>query len=130
MNAIEYQDIEFAQLFFFKDYVISQLNEGVVLDKQKHVVLVKALSDYYKGQPYVYIGYRVHEYNVNPMVYIESRTISNLAGICIVTPFKKDEKTARFESNFYEKEFYVCAQLEEGINWALKIIKELHLKEN
>ena len=124
MIAIEYQELEFAQLFFFEKYVISQLKPGIVLNQVKHKVLIQAISKFYRQKPYVYIGHRVYKYNVDPMVYIDAQKLPNLVGICLVTPNKQDEDLAKFESSFYTTSF-VCNHIEDGIMWALVLTARL-----
>jgi len=124
MAAIHYKDIGFAQLFFFEHYVISQLKEGTVLEPANNSPMVQALEDHYQDRPFVYISNRTYAYNVSPLTYRESSKIEMLIGICIVTPSKLSQDTARFEGGFYDKEFHVCGALQEGIDWALNTLKK------
>jgi hypothetical protein len=118
MPAIHYKDIDFAELFFFEKYVISQLKEGTVLEPGNNPTMIKALTDHYQDQPFVYISNRIYAYNVSPMIYREASTVETLKAICIVTPKSISQKTASFEGKFYTNKFHVCGTLEEGIKWA------------
>jgi hypothetical protein len=125
MPAIHYKDIDFAQLFFFDNYVISQFKEGVLLEHANNKILIKALEDYYQEKPFVYIANRTFAYNVSPMIYREASNMDKLMGICIVTSKSLSQTTARFEGKFYDKEFNVCETIAQGINWALHILKKV-----
>jgi hypothetical protein len=124
MPAIHYKDIDFAQLFFFDNYVISQLQEGVLLEASNSKTLINALEDHYQDKPFVYIANRTFAYNVSPMLYREASNMDKLKGICIVTSKTLSQDTARFEGKFYDKEFYVCETITTGINWALELLKK------
>jgi thymidine kinase len=123
MPAIHYKEIDFAQLFFFDNYVISQFKEGVLLESTNYKILIKALEDHYQDKPFVYIANRAFAYNVSPMIYREASNMDKLKGVCIVTSKTLSQDTARFEGKFYDKEFYVCGTIADGINWALRLLQ-------
>lgn len=123
MTVIEYCDNEFVQLFFFEKYMISQIEEDVLLDIEKNKALIKAANSFYEGAPFIYITNRVHAYNVSPLVYTQSSNLPNLLGLCIVAKSGIGQETARFEGKFFNKDFLVCEDLDEGVNWAVQVFK-------
>ncbi len=47
--------------------------------------LVEVCSDFYRDQNFIYVSYRVNDYNVNPTVYLDLEKVKNLAGIGVVS---------------------------------------------
>jgi len=129
MTPIEYRDIGFTQLFFFENYVISQVKKDVVLDDDCNSDLVEAVENYFDGKPYIYIANRIVPYNVSPMTYMKTSKLDNLKGVCIVTKNESNQRTARYEGTFYTKSFNVCSELEDGIEWALSILRDVSQKD-
>ena len=74
-------ELEFTVLEFFQEYVISMPREGVVLEKKQINDLVEACSGYYDDKDFIYISYRVNDYNVNPTIYLDLNKMKTLKGL-------------------------------------------------
>ncbi len=122
MSLISYRNIGFVELFFFENYVISQIKEDTLLDIPTNESLIAAVNLHYNGRRFVYVSNRINAYNVSPLIYKDSSKMENLLGVCIVTKKGIAQETATFESRFYDKKFHVCEQLQDGVNWALHVI--------
>lgn len=109
---------DFCVLKFYDNYVISIVNEGVVVSKTISDKISKAAIDYYQGKPFVYITHRIHSYSVDPNVYIDVSKIKNLAGFVVVSDSKTSIKSALLEKIFLDKPFQIFSNLEDGILWA------------
>ncbi len=116
-------ELEFSFLNFFEHYVISRLKEDVVFDRPQVEKLVQVCNDYYKDRKYVYISQRVHNYNVNPTIYLELKEAKKLSGIAIVSQKASALNMAAFEKNFAKVPFEVFMELEDAKDWANKMLK-------
>ena len=82
MRTIE---LEFTILEFHKNFVVSRVRENVVLSKKHVFDLIDACSGHYEGKNFVYISKRIHNYNVDPTIYLSLEKVENLAGIAVVS---------------------------------------------
>lgn len=117
-------ELEFTILDFFPGYVLSQPREGVVLEGRQVADLVEVCSDFYKGQDFVYLSYRVNDYNVNPTIYLNLEDVRNLAGIGVVSQKSSSLKMASFEKNFCKVPYEIFLDLDKAIAWVDKILEK------
>lgn len=118
-------ELEFTILEFHSSYVISKLREGEVVATKQVQDLVEVCSDYYRGKPFVYISYRVNDYNVNPTIYLDLDKIKNLAGIGVVSKKASSLNMAQFEKNFCKLPYEIFSELKPARKWAEKITSEV-----
>jgi len=71
-------DLDFGKVWFRKNILIAELNEGILFDVEDNHVLLKIGKEKFNNQPYGYISYRSNSYADNPLVYRESANTSNL----------------------------------------------------
>ncbi|WP_298952393.1 hypothetical protein [uncultured Nonlabens sp.] len=124
MSRILYHNLDYGELFIFKNYVIAQINEGVVLNPENNDEMRDIILNYFTDRKWVYISNRTLDYNVNPITYFETSKIDNLIGVCIITTSVIGKKTALFESEFYSKRFMVVSTVLEAIDWASEVLDE------
>lgn len=116
-------ELEFTILEFHKNFVISKVRENVVLSTKQVFDLIDACSGHYEGKNFVYISKRIHNYNVDPTVYIDLYKGKNLAGIAIVSDKTSSLNMAQFEKAFSKIPFEIFLELDDAINWTQKILK-------
>jgi len=117
-------ELEFSLLKFYDHYVISQLKEDVVFDRPQVKELVQVCNDFFKDTGFVYISQRVHNYNVNPTIYLKLKEAKNLCGIAIVSQKTSALNMAAFEKNFARVPFEVFLELKDAKKWALEKVKK------
>jgi hypothetical protein len=122
MLPITYYDLSYAELFVFPKYMFAQMKSGIILEPENNNELNAIAQKHFAGKNFVYISNRIFDYNVSPVIYLESSKIPNLIGISIVTD--KEKRTALFESKFYGKEFLVASTIEEAVNWAVDLLEK------
>lgn len=120
---------DFCILKFYDNYVISIINEGVVVSKEISDKISKAAINYYQGKPFVYITHRMHSYSVDPNIYKDVSKIKNLAGFVVVSDSKTSIKSALLEKIFLNKPFQIFSNLEDGILWANNV-RAMHKETN
>ena len=109
---------DFCILKFYDKYVISIVNEGVIITKEKSDKISETAINYYQGKPFVYITHRIHSYSVDPNVFHDVSKIKNLAGFVVVSDNKSSIKSALLEKIFLDKPFQIFSNIEDGILWA------------
>src|SRR5680860_711633 len=110
-------ELEFTILEFHKNFVVSRVRENVVLSKKQVFDLIDACSGNYEHKKFVYISKRIHNYNVDPTVYLNLDKVKNLAGIAIVSDKTSALNMAHFEKSFSKIPFEIFMELDDAINW-------------
>ncbi|MBT8394346.1 MAG: hypothetical protein HKO81_05410 [Flavobacteriaceae bacterium] len=109
---------DFCVLKFYDNYVISIINEGVIVTKSLSDKICETAINYYQGKPFVYITHRIHSYSVDPNVYHDVSKIKNLVGFVVVSDSKLSIKNAILEKIFLDKPFQIFSNLDDAILWA------------
>lgn len=119
MIAKEIQ-LDFGTVSIHENILIAKLNEGILFDSISNQKLLELGTEIFVGKPYGYISYRVNSYAVDPMVYMESASTSNLKAIAVVSESEMTRQNAlNLEKKFYKdaNSFEVFQTLEEGFSW-------------
>ena len=117
-------ELEFTILEFFPDYVISRVREGQVLGGKQLDDLVEVCSEHYKGRKFVYLSYRVNDFNVNPKVFLNLQHKKNLAGFGVISQKTSSLKMADFEKNFCKIPYEIFMDLDKALEWVEKILRD------
>ncbi len=117
--------LDFTTLDFYKNYVISVVNEEAVFSHSQFMEVVKNCKEVFNENRFVYISKRINNYNVDPTVYIKLEDIrKNLIGIAIVSNKVSSIKMAEFERTFSRVNYKISLELEEAVEWAENLIKK------
>lgn len=127
-QPIKILELEFTILKFHKNYVVSQPRAGQLLAGKQVADLVEVCSDFYQGKNFVYLSFRVNDYNVNPTVYLNLETVNNLAGIAIVSRNPSSLNMASFESKFCKVPYEIFTDLDEALMWTQEVVEEKNKK--
>lgn len=114
--------LNFGNLIFYDNYLISIINEGVEFKKEENDILLQISRDHFKGIPYGYISYRQYSYSVDPFVYKESSKEENMKVIAIVSSNESNQLSVEIEKMFFTKELQHFEKLEEAVNWIKNIL--------
>ena len=117
-------ELDFTVLEFHQRYALSKPREGQVLEKKEVAYLVELCNEFYLGQPFVYLSFRVNDYNVNPTVYINLDKVKNLLGIGIVSKKPSSLSMAKFEKKFSKLPYEIFTELNPAREWAKKMVEE------
>ncbi len=118
--------LNFCILKFYDNYVISILNEGVHLTVEMSNKMSEIALDYYKGNRFVYISHRLHNYSVDSDVYIEISKMKTLSGFVVVSDEKPSIKIALLEKIFLSKPFQIFNNIDDAIFWAENVPNMSH----
>lgn len=111
--------LDFGKVWFKEKVLIAELNEGILLDVEQNRKLLEMGRKAFSNEPYGYISYRKNSYAVNPMVYLESASTTNLRAIAVVTTNDTCRQNAVLEKQFFKNSnsFEVFTNIEEAFNW-------------
>ncbi len=111
--------LDFGKVWFSEKVLIAELNEGILLDVEQNRKLLEIGRKAFSNKPYGYLSYRKNSYAVNPMVYLESASTTNLKAIAVVTTDDTCRQNAILEKQFFKdsNSFEVFTNVEEAINW-------------
>lgn len=124
-KSIRIVELEFTTLNFYESYIISQPKEGVVIKEPQIAEIVKICSDFYQENKVGYISHRINNFNVNPLVYLKLKNITNLMAIAIVAQKPSSLNMAAFESHFAKLPFEIFLDLGKAEEWII-LQKERH----
>lgn len=127
-QPIKLLELEFTILKFFDNYVISQPREGQLLAGKQVADLVEVCSDFYDGKNFVYLSFRVNDYNVNPTIYLDLETVKNLAGIGVVSRKPSSLNMANFEKRFCKVPYEIFLDLDEALLWSQEVVEAKNKK--
>jgi hypothetical protein len=123
MSKHEFLRIDFADIYIYDNYLISVIDEGVILEPSFMKTFLKIIDKYYKNKDFIYIANRVNSYSINPAIYKECSKIENLKGFCIVSNEPEKKSSYNVEKLFYNKLFVHFRKMDEAVKWANKIIR-------
>ncbi len=116
-------EFEFCQVQVYEDYVISIMNEGVVVSPEFIIKMSFIAKKHFKNKDFLYISHRVNSYALNPLAYFKVNEISNLIALAVVSKDPKQKMQSSLEKTFFEKEFRQFDTLKEALEWKDEIIK-------
>lgn len=127
MRMIKEVDVEFANIVFYENYVISTIKEGVSINEKHINTLQRIFTDHFGNQLFGYISNRITNYDVNPISFMDLPQYSTMTGIAIVCDTVSKKKTAKYESIFFELPYAIFETLDEAIVWLEGINKKAGL---
>lgn len=112
-------ELDFGKITIVDNVLIAELKEGILFDIEDNRKLLNLGHKIFKGMPYGYISNRVNSYAVNPMIYLDSSSTTNLKAIAVVSSNPMCQNNTILEKQFYKEEnsFEVFDTLESAINW-------------
>jgi len=122
INQSDKLESNIADIFFFKEYVISEFKEGVHITYETSIPLIDAALDYYKDKPFGYISNRIYSYSLDPTDYFKLKRIENLKCFVVVSYNKITSNNATIEKLFFGKPFRKFDNLKEAIHWMSTIL--------
>jgi hypothetical protein len=118
-DLIKSVKLGFTTLDFYKNYVISEVNEEAVFSHSQFMEVVNRCREFYVEKKFVYISKRINNYSVDPTVYLKLEEIrKNLIGIAIVSNKVSSINMAEFEKTFSKVDFKIFLELDEAAEWA------------
>ena len=115
-------NLPFTTIYFYKDYLISEPHEGIVIGDSEVDQIRELCSTHYSNKKFVYISHRTSNFSVNPMVYKKLGEMKNMVGFGVVSQKVSSLNMAAFEKNFSKAPFEMFLDLEKAKGWIQKIL--------
>ncbi|UOB17309.1 hypothetical protein [Abyssalbus ytuae] len=117
---IDYQTFKFGKVYFFKNIIVSEINEGIVLTYDIAEQFLRLIDKYYdEQQNVVYISNRVNSYSVKPIDWLKiNNKYKNLIAIGIIHYNRNSKNIFDIEKLFCRRTFKGFDNLEDGLVWA------------
>ena len=111
-----------ANVFFFENFVISEIKEGIHLTYEKSLPLINTALEYYDGNPFGYISNRIYSYSLDPTDYFKLERIENLKCFAVVSYDKITSRNVSVERLFFGKPFKEFHELIKAVKWIKSIL--------
>ncbi len=111
--------------YYYRNFVISEINEGVVITLDKVIEVSSKYTKKYYGNltPFVYIANRVNSYSLEPTVHFKTTIMfPNAKGYGIVIYNSLNKQIAALEQTFTGIPTQVFDNLNTAVQWAEKLI--------
>lgn len=117
-HIIESHKIKLGYIYFFKDVVVVEFNEGVHLDFNVSQEYIGLITDFYgQERPFGYISNRVNDFSISPLDYPKfNRALNNLAMYGIVNNNHFDRINYNIEKRFCDKPYKGYSDLYTAFN--------------
>ena len=117
-------DFQFGEAKIFEYFVIVEMKEGITVLPEHNAILEEVASKYFKDKPFGYITYRKNSYAVDPLVYLRTTKIENLAAFAVVSTDGLMLSNVEVEKIFFKKPMKHFHNLNRAKEWVIKIIQE------
>ncbi|GAA4272327.1 hypothetical protein U6A24_20910 [Aquimarina gracilis] len=117
-------DLGFGQMDIYDDYVITIMNEGIIVLPEYNDIFLKIVDKHFKNKAFVYITHRINSYSVDPTIYLETAKINNLVGFAVVSNDPIQKMQTKLEKTFFGKNFCQFNTMQDAIHWKEEIIKK------
>lgn len=113
---------EFGEIRVFKSFVVVVMKEGITVMPKYNDDLVNISEKYFKDTLFGYVTYRKNSYAVNPLVYLKTSEIKNLAAFAVVCADGLKSSNLELEKLFFKKPLEHFRSLDDAKNWVNEII--------
>ena len=116
--------------YFFEDFIISEINEGMVFDWEMAQEFLTLAENHYGAENKIaYISNRVHSYSLVPqdwLKYFKAR--NSVSGFAVVSYNKRERSDILLERLFFKSKIKKFFDLNEAVDWAVEQQKEYKIK--
>ena len=124
-KRLQYKKVvfHFGNLYITKNFVISELNEGIHVD---HVIagelIDKFTEEIRKGIKIGYIANRMNSYSFEPQLWLDfNNEYDFLVASAIVSYNDFSYLNSSLEKHFFQKSMKRCHSLDEAIEWMMAL---------
>lgn len=116
--------LDIGTLYFYKNFVVTEIKEGMTLSFEKALPMFLLAKKYYGNKtPFVYISNRIYSYSFEPTAHYKStKLFPNLVGFAVVSYGTISNKVAHLEQAFLNVPTEIFHNLEDAIEWVDQLI--------
>lgn len=102
-ELIEYHKLKIGSLYFFNNFVITELNEGIHVDFDNFKEATRTILDYFGDKPFGFIGNRRNTYSIDLNdVRLFKKSFPNLKAYAVVSNSLFSKGVFDIENHFFE----------------------------
>ena len=115
-------EMPFGNFYFFNEFLLSELNQGIHFSWDKVQKVAKLASEYYGSEnQVVYISNRVNSYSIEPQSWLKfDKEYKFFKASAIIAYDIKGGLSVVLEKLFSQKKIKKFNDLDSAIDWALK----------
>tara|TARA_B100000795_G_C22682764_1_gene392395 strand:- start:289 stop:687 length:399 start_codon:yes stop_codon:yes gene_type:complete len=118
---LEHEEVilPFGKFYFFKHFVISEINEGVHFDWNKVKITAEIMTNHYGAiNNLTYISNRINSYSIEPQSWLKFDRYQLVKSTGIVAYDKKGGISVVLERLFSKGSIKIFRSLKKAIEWA------------
>lgn len=124
-NLLEYKKVEFpfGNVYITKQFIISELNEGIHVDYDLVSKLISRFSEDISNDIRIgYIANRINAYSFEPQLWLDfNNDFDLLVASAVVTYSDFGYLNSSLEKHFFKKSLKRCRSLDEAIEWMMEL---------
>ncbi|AXT53329.1 hypothetical protein D1818_21790 [Aquimarina sp. BL5] len=123
-KPVHKHELDIGIFYFHKNFVISEINEGVILTYENASELIKLGKTHYGDKtPFVYIANRINSYSFEPTNHFKTNEqFPNVKGYAVVSYNSIGSKIAELERSFLKIPTRTFYKLDDAIKWVDKLV--------
>ena len=119
---------KFGVVYFFDEYIVTEINEGEIFNFQSSEELTELLVKHYGNNPSVHvISNRVNNYAVDPIYWIDfykNEQSNVIKTMSFITYNELSKSNAKLEQEFIKVKSKCFTNLEDAMHWLNTIPKK------
>ncbi len=117
-KLIKQYDLELGKVFFYKNYLIIEVAEGICFDYEKAKTLSLLTNLHFGDRSFGYISHRINSYSLEATDYMKIKDVlPNIKAFAAVTYNESQKASIRIENMFYQEGIVSFENIEEAIKW-------------
>ena len=129
-KLINYSNTKFGNYYFFKNFLVSEINDDVIFNRETiHELIALIYENYGENSSIHYITNRINSFSVKPtdwQPFFKSDYVHLIKSFSFITYTKAAENNALIEIKFIKNKAKHFSNLNDAINWN----KEIDLKKS
>lgn len=118
INITDYQEVKIGKLYFLKNYVIGEFNEGINIDVANFKESSEMISNYFGNENFGFIANRTNSYSLNlGDAKVFNQMFPNLKAYAVVSDSLFAKGVFEVENQFFTYNRRIFQILEDAINW-------------
>ncbi|GAA4271616.1 hypothetical protein U6A24_13605 [Aquimarina gracilis] len=117
-ELVKRYNLEIGKVFFFENYLIIEVAEGICFDHNKAIELSKLTNVHFEGRPFGYISHRINSYSLEPTDYMKIKEVfPNLKAFAAVVYNRFQATSVKIENMFFQDGITTFEDLETARSW-------------
>lgn len=123
-ELIDSIEVKIGKLYFFKNYVVTEFNEGVLITFENFSETGKLIKAFYEDEDFGVITNRTNSYSLNLSDAKKWNTIfPNLKAYAVVSDRIFSKGVFDIENQFFDYNRKMFKTLQEALDWVNEILK-------